>query len=535
MILSRRDLLKISMKAGAGAAVLSGIPGPLLAQLSGMQPERASQSIQDPIVRELALRAVEAARSAGASYVDVRLTHTRQREVGIRNVVNSEGIVVGVRSLVDGYWGFAGSRLWTLGEAVRLGRESVALARTLAIGPAREVDLAAASAPVDEHWSMPVDLDPFTDVSSDEVADLLRGINYFVDSHSGFGLQGLPTAIFVVQEKAFASSEGAYCTQRLYRTSGRAVVRLRKNRRELRQELDTLTPEGLGWEKFKRQPIRENLTRLMDEMDEDIMMPVKPVEVGRYGVVCDARTIVNLAEVTLGAATQLDRAMGYEANASGTSYLNAPLEMLGSFEVGAPLLTLSANRSEHGGAGTVQWDDEGVGPADFALVRDGILVDFQTTRESAGWLEGANRQNRSHGCAAAPSAVEAPLTHTPNLTVTPGREALDFDGLVAGMEDGLAVREMGLEMDFQGLNGLGQGRVYEVRDGKRVAMVAGAGFLFRAPELWKQLNALGGADSMRRFGMDSTKGEPAQTTYHSVTAPPAVFEEFTVIDPTRKA
>lgn len=536
MILSRRELLRISLKAGAGAAVLTGIPGPLLAQL-GLQADPV-QSIQDALVKELALRAVAAATDAGASYADVRLTHTRQRDVTTREVGNAEDVVVGVRSLVDGYWGFAGSRLWTPDEMARLGRESVALARALGIGPAREVDLAGAPVPVDEHWAMPVELDPFEDVAPGEVGDLLRGITYFVGAHRGFAVWGSPKATFVVQEKAFASSEGAYCTQRLYRSSGSIEVKLSKNGRELVRALDTLTPAGLGWEHFKRQPLRENLGRLMDEMDEDIMMSVKPVDVGRYDVVCDARTIVRLAGVTLGTATQLDRAFGYEANASGTSYLNTPREMVGRYEAGSPLLTLTANRSEGGGAATVAWDDEGVRPDDFALVRNGVLEDFQTTRESAAWLADAGTppgEIRSHGCAAAPTAVSAPLTHTPNLTVAPGSEPLDFEGLVAGIEEGLAVKDMAVEMDFQGLNGMGQGRVYEVKDGKRVAIVAGAGFLFRAPELWKQLIAVGGEDSMRRYGVESSKGEPSQTTYHSVSAPPAVIEAFTVIDPKRKA
>jgi len=542
MSLSRRDLLKITMKVGAGAAVFSGIPGPLLAQLGGGLPESV-QSIRDPVVKEMALRAIEAARDAGASYADVRLTRTRGRELHHLSVQprDSEGLVVGVRSLVNGYWGFAGSLVWSTDEMARLGRESVRQARALTIGPVREVDLAAAPMPVDEHWTMPVELDPF-EISHLEIYDFLVSLRLFVQRHSGFSVVP-PTAnavTFVVQEKAFASSEGAYCTQRLYRSEGSLVLGLEKNGRKLARGLDMLTPAGLGFELYKGQPLREQIRRLMEEMEEDIMMPVKPVEVGRYNVVCDARTTTSLAAVTLGTATQLDRALGYEANASGTSYLNAPLEMLGSFEVGAPLLTLTANRSEHGGAATVRWDDEGVHPDEFTLVREGVLQDFQTTRESATWLADsytkASRAIRSHGCAAAPSAVEAPLTHTPNLRIAPGDEALDFEDLVSGIEEGLAIKEMGVSMDYQGLSGMGVSeRVYEVKSGKRVAIVAGAGILFRTPELWKGLVALGGEASVRRYGTTSSKGEPLQTTYHSVSAPPAVFKEFTVIDPRRKA
>src|SRR5690606_18852292 len=150
--------------------------------------------------------------------------------------------------------------------------------------------------------------------------------------------------------------------------------------------------------------------------------------------VLDAPSMVALLDRTLGRATELDRALGYEANAGGTSYLNDPFGMLGSYEAGAPLLTVTGNRSEPGGLATVQWDDEGVRPDTFPLVENGVLTDFQTTRESAGWLEDyyarTGRPFRSHGCANAPAAVDPPLQHTPNLVLTPGREELDFDDLV---------------------------------------------------------------------------------------------------------
>jgi hypothetical protein len=90
-------------------------------------------------------------------------------------------------------------------------------------------------------------------------------------------------------------------------------------------------------------------------------------------------------------------------------------------------------------------------------------------------------------------------------------------------------------MDFQHASGLGRGRVYEIKQGKRVATIASAGFLFRATELWKALDAMGGESSLRRFGMQTMKGEPAGQCFHSVTAAPAVVKALTLIDPLRKA
>lgn len=536
---TRRDFLLRGLAAGMGAAALSVIPRPLLADL-GRGVLEPLPPIRDARVKELALRAIEAARAAGATYADVRLTHTWERKVGpkIDMVGDSERMSVGVRALVDGYWGFAGSPIWSPDEMARLGYEAVHHARTMATGPRREIELATAPAVDDGHWVMPVEIDPFG-VSPFEIVDFLMALRYFVGSISGF--TPLTTeSVFHKQEKAFASSEGSYCTQQLFRTSGRIVISLTEGRESAVGELDTLTPAGVGWELFSGQSIHEQLRQLMDELREEIKLPVKPVEVGRYETVCDAKTVARLTDATLGTATQIDRALGYEANASGTSYLNEPLEMLGNYEVGGPRLTLTGNRTEQGGAATVRWDDEGVQPDEFTIVRDGVLEDYQTTRESAGWLaeyyRRVGRTVRSHGCANAPAGVNAPLLHTPNLTVAPGGDTPDFDGLVSSIGEGLAVKDLGLDMDFQGLNGMGLGgRIYEVKDGKRVARIAGAGILFRAPELWKGLVEIGGVASLRRYGMIAGKGEPEQRTYHSVTAPAAVFGEMTVIDPRRKA
>ena len=133
---------------------------PLLAQL-GAKPEPVPP-IQDPRLKALALRAVDAARAAGASYADVRLSHTRTRSFApsIRQIRDGESMVVGARALVDGYWGFASSPVWSPEELARLGREAVHQAKANAIGPARVVELAPAPAVADGHWVMPVVIDP---------------------------------------------------------------------------------------------------------------------------------------------------------------------------------------------------------------------------------------------------------------------------------------------------------------------------------------------------------------------------------------
>jgi len=347
------------------------------------------------------------------------------------------------------------------------------------------------------------------------------------------------SAAFLVQEKAFASTSGSYCTQRLYRTEGIYSHLMHKDGKTSGTAVDVLSPAGMGWELFRDQPLRELMQRAMEQTLADMALPEKPIDVGRYDVVLGASGIANILSQSIGSATQLDRALGYEANAGGTSYLIDPFEMLHTYKIGTPLLNVSANRDESGAANTVKWDDEGVAPDRFTLVKDGILADFSTTREAAGWLRDsytrANAPVRSHGCAYAPSAVSSPLAHTPNLTMLPGSDSVGFDELVSTMVRGMAFRDFKTSMDFQQLNGFVRGSAFEVKNGKRVANIPGAGILFRTPEFWKGVSALGGQSSARRYGIEAIKGEPPQRGYHSVTAVPVLVKDMTVIDPFRKA
>jgi TldD protein len=492
--------------------------------------------VEDPRLKALVGRALDVARAAGAGYADVRLSYTRQRSFG-NGVATEETLAVGVRALVNGYWGFASSAVWSPDEVADLGRRAVQQARSTAFGTPRVVELAPVPVVPDGHWVMPIKIDPF-DVPPPEILDFMHAIARFVARTPQAAATQLAFTFFR-QERAFGSTDGSYCTQRLYRTEGRCDIAVRKDNRQEQLPLDVFTAAGAGWEYLHTASLKAAIRRTIAEIQEDLTLPVKPVDVGRYDSVVDAWSVASLVDQTLGRATELDRAVGDEANAGGTSYLVDPFTMVGTYQAGSPLLTVIGNRSEPGGCATVQWDDEGVVPDELPLVKNGVLTDFQTTRESADWLKAsyakAGKPVRSHGCAAALSAIDAPLQRTPNLRLAPAQEALDFDALVAGMNTGIAIKGMRLNMDFQSSSGQGMGRVYEVKRGKRVALFNAAGILFRAPELWKALITIGGPASLQCYGMQTHKGEPAQTAYHSVTAPPAIFRQLTLIDALRKA
>ena len=550
---SRRSFLKTGAATLAATSAVATTARPLLAQLG--RTREPVPAIQDDRIKALADRAIDTARTAGASYADVRLVHTRMRYI-TGSASDFEWMTVGVRALTNGYWGFAGSPVWSADEMVQLARQAVAHAKVGSLGRTRSVSLAPVAQPANGHWDMPVEIDPFT-VPVGEIIDYKDSLERYAAYRAtarGYGFRCQNSqSLMSTRSVAFGSTEGSYCTQRLFRTTGiydwmledPAVLRATGQHITIPIRMDYLPWSGMGWELYRGQPLRDYIDRLIEESIEDIHLPHKLVDVGRYDTVWDASSVAQLTSATIGVATEIDRVFGDEANATGTSYLNAPFDMLGAYRIGPSFLTVTGNRNQPGGVATVKWDDDGVTPHEFQLVSQGRLNDLSTTRESASWIAEyyakTGKDLQSHGCAFGGQdimsrGINIPVACTPNLTITPSDTTLDFDGCIAGVSKGIAFRGLQFDMDFQQSGGLGSAAItYEIRNGKRVAILDGAGTLFRATELWKTLTTLGGATSQRRFAVMTTKGEPPQLGYHSVWSVPAVFQQTSIIDVLRKA
>ena len=203
MLITRRSLLHSGLKVGVATAAVAALPRPLLAQLGRtLEP---LPPIEDPRLKALTARALEAARSAGASYADVRLTHERVRVFSVSTRVDdSESMLAGVRALVDGYWGFASSPVWSPDEMARLAREAVHQAKTNTLGKPRAVDLAPTPVVAEGHWEMPLAIDPF-ETSPFEISDFLDSLIVYLNRTPNAKINS-DSCTAVVQERAFAST-----------------------------------------------------------------------------------------------------------------------------------------------------------------------------------------------------------------------------------------------------------------------------------------------------------------------------------------
>jgi TldD protein len=489
------------------------------------------------------MRAIDAAKAAGATYAEARLTRTVIEQFGRVLQKDEEELAIGVRALFERAWGFSSSPYWDLDEAAQLARDAVAQAkingRLNTRVNAQMVEMGQYSTATGS-WHTPIRIDPFQ-ISLEEKTDFVRSFEGLVPKQfhglkadCQFGGMG-----FKRQERAVATTEGAYFTQTLYEAGSQFLVIVGEGQHQEAAQGRGLTPSGAGWELMLDANLREQIPELLVEAEAALSIPRKQVDVGRYDVVCDAPTMASFVNGTLGSATELDRAMGYEANAGGVSYLGPdPFAHLGT-AIGSSLLNITADRSMEKGLATVKWDDEGVMPDTFPIVQNGMLVDLSTVREHASWLGQwyTSRQQpvRSHGCAAASSAFDNVQSFTPNLTLTPGTEAIGFDDLVSNTQRGIAIIGGGTRMDFQSRGGTCVGVYREIIDGKLGARLVGAATLFDSTELWKKLMAVGGAASRNVSDAGEVKGQPGQSFARSIASVPGSLKQVAIIDIRRKS
>ncbi len=545
-MITRRSFVHGSAATLASTVVARSVVGMPLERFQEL-PEPRDQRLQ-----QLIETSVGAAMSSGAKYADARLTFTQNLKIKAswserdkvldNNAIpnRSEIMSFGVRALFDGYWGFAASPVWGMTEAARLGRSAVESAKANVLGKPRQVDLGPKPTLQHGDWTMAVKDDPFN-MAFEEIYDYFRGFAGYLQ-RLPFNSGSLMSGEFMRQQKCFGSSDGQFVTQRLYRSGGTIRLSIRDGeQRSAHGAVEGLTMAGLGFEYFRDQPLRAMVDAVHDEALRDRLLPVVPAEVGRYPVLIDPTGLASIVGQSVGAATEIDRVMGYEANAGGTSYITDPDAMLETLKIGAPSLQISGGRSKPGTLAQVRWDDEGVEPRDFPIVKDGLLVNLQTNREGCGWIsprnDTGNQRVPSFGCAYTPDAIDVPLVHSANLTVHPDATArYTLDTLRQDLDRGVEWKMPAAGMDFQQSTGLlAEGTAYEIKNGKRISRMIGAGMLFRTSELWCNLLRLGGENSVVHVGQHQWKGEPWREAYFSVDTPPGVFKDMAVINSLQKA
>ncbi|HEY0479881.1 MAG TPA: TldD/PmbA family protein [Kofleriaceae bacterium] len=523
MKLTRRSFLAGGL-AGGSAGALALFAGPRLSAARGL--------LTEPKLDDLVKRALAAATKAGASYADVRVVRIRRENVATREdrverVASTEDYGVGVRVIAGGAWGFAATPSVTAVDAERVARDAVATARANASLMKRPVTLAPVPANVDV-WQTPLTKDPFK-IPLEDKAEMLLAINREAMKVPGvkFATSGYAA---IAEWKLLASTDGAYIEQEIVRLGpGYQVTAVDDKRGEFETRDYQLPPRQAGWEYVEAAPMIADARRIGEEAVEKLKAPTVPA--GKKDLILDPSNLWLTIHESIGHPTELDRAMGYEANYAGTSF--ATIDQRGKLKIGSPLLTFFADKTTPGGLATCGYDDDGVATQRWNLIENGVLVDYQTTREQAGWIG----EKASRGTCYADSYASFPFQRMPNVSLAPGPRERSIDDLIAMTDDGVLIVGNGSwSIDHQRLNFQFGGQAFwEIKRGKKTRMLRDVAYQANTLEFWRSCDAIGGPKSWWLGGsLSDGKGEPQQINSVSHGCPPARFKQVNILNTNRR-
>jgi TldD protein len=498
----------------------------------------------DAATKELLMEALNAAKMSGASYVDARIARYRDNQVATRerqiiNVVDQDSMGCGVRALVDGCWGFAATRTLTKAGVAGAAREATAIAKANRIARDKPVQLAPAPSHPDASWVTPHTTDPFT-VPVEDKAALLLEANAEAMKVPGvkFVFSGL---FFRKQERNYANSDGSVIAQTVLQSWPlMQITAVAPDFSDFQNRGNVAAPAGRGYEYVAECDLVGNAAKWGEEAAQKLK--AKPVEVGRYDLLLHPSHLWLTIHESIAHPTELDRAMGYEANYAGTSFVAPPEQFLGKFKYGPEFMNIRGDRSQAGALATIGYDDEGVKPDDFLIIKNGLMNDYQTTREQASWLDWWYKQQgqpvRSHGCSYAQTWADVQFQRMPNVSLLPGEQNHSWEDLIAATDRGIAIVGDGsFSIDQQRFNAQFGGQVfYEVRGGKVTGMLKDVAYQMRTPDFWNAMDMIGGKDSYWMWGaFGDAMGQPSQSNAVSHGCPPTRHRQINVINTGRRA
>jgi TldD protein len=462
-------------------------------------------------MRDLTNRALDTAASLGAAYADCRIVRRLEESIAIKSgrvegVASGDSEGFGIRVLVDGAWGFAASHRLDLEEADRVAGLAVRIARASATALRDRVVLDGRP-PASGRFETPVVEDPFAIPLERKIGDLLaadkaagsvRGVTF---TESTYGA--------LRESKTFAATDGSY-TEQVVTHIGAAVEAnaIEGDEHQRRSYPDAGGGWGAGgYELIRGLDLLGNAERHAEEAVALLSAPQCPA--GVTTVILDPSQLYNQVHESCGHPTELDRVYGTEASYAGTSFLTTD-KLDEGFRYGSDLVTIVADATAAGGMGTFGWDDEGVAAQSVDLVRNGIFVGYQTSRETAPRIGRA-----SGGAMRAEGWNRIPLIRMTNINLLPV-PGMSLAGIVADTDDGLYLAtNRSWSIDDRRLNFQFATEVaYEVKGGK-------LGRLFKNPtytgityEFWRACDAVGDASSWVMLGTPNCgKGEPSQLAH----------------------
>ena len=515
----------------------------------------AAQLLERPMdvamKKQLADVALNAAKSAGATYADARIGRylnqfITTREKVVNNVVNTESAGIGIRVIANGTWGFASTSLITPESIAKTAKQAVAIAKANSKFQSEPVQLAPVKGVGEVSWKTPIVKNAF-EIPIKDKADMLLEVNNAAMSN---GASYITSIFFLVNEqKYFASTEGSYIDQDVHRLWAPFFASA-VGKSGFKQRSSLGNPVGMGFEYLdgKKEDkvyvdganigynnsydMLEDATNAGKQLQKKLK--AKSVKPGKYDLVLDPAHLMLTIHESVGHPLELDRVLGYEANFAGTSFATLDKWKSKKFQYGSDIVNLVADKTQPHSLGYVGYDDEGVKTKEWDLVKDGILVNYQATRDQVHMID----QKESHGCCYSQSWRDVQFQRMSNVSLKPNlEEDLSANDIIKGVEKGIYIAGRGsFSIDQQRYNFQFGGQLFfEIKDGKIVDQIEDVAYQSNTQDFWNSCVQLAGKSDYRVGGsFFDGKGQPPQVSAVSHGCPTTRFNNINVLNTKRK-
>jgi TldD protein len=483
-------------------------------------------------LRQLADAALQRAADLGAEYADFRAERVRGQQIGLSDgrletLYDTDDLGLAVRVVVEGTWGFGAAVDLTPEAAARAAEVAVDVARVAAAVNTERIELAREPAHGDVTWVSAYQADPFAVAVADKIA-LLAG--WSAGLLASVSVNHVDASLLQVKECKFYTDGATTTTQQRVRLhpSLTAVAIAADGRFETMRTL--APPVGRGFEYLDAAggggwDWSAELAEMPGLLAAKLTAP--SVQPGRYDLVVDPSNLWLTIHESIGHATELDRALGYEAAYAGTSF--ATPDKLGSLQYGSPPMHVTGDRTTEHGLATVGYDDEGVAAQSWDLITGGVLTGYQLDRRIAAKQGFA----ASNGCAFADSPSHMPIQRMANVSLQPAAGGPSTTELIAGVEHGIYVvgdKSWSIDMQRYNFQFTGQ-RFFEISGGRLAGQLRDVAYQATTTDFWNAMEAVGGPQTYVLGGaFNCGKGQPSQIAPVSHGCPAVLMRGIRILN-----
>ena len=349
--------------------------------------------------------ALNLTKDKGATYSDLRIEKREDENLSVKNgspelIDKSSDFGFGIRVIVDGAWGFAASADLNEDNIKKISLQAVEIAKASSRLKKKDVVLSPLEKTVDSYKTLIIQ-DPFA-IPLKEKLDYLLFLDNLMRKSSEINLTEAEMSFRRIN-KFFASSEGSIIEQEIIQSGAGISATAMKTHREMGTRSYPKSGgqyETKGYELIKELNFEENAKKISEEAVA--LLSAKECPSGITTIILDGPQMSLQIHESIGHPLELDRVFGAERNFSGTSF--ATVDKLNQLKYGSEIVNVVIDSTCPFGLGTFGYDDDGVKTGKKDLIKNGILVGYLTSRETAPLIG-----RSSNGCMRADGWGNVPI------------------------------------------------------------------------------------------------------------------------------